>query len=420
MSTLLILVSGINNTLDNAGQPGAAAKQLDHSLQWVLTRKDQTVVYGEASGHSVMERVEVLAGETSRVESIVLVIPSEQVLMLTCKVPGRSIGQIRQALPYALEEFVAADIESVHIAAGPIKSGQPINCALIDDGLMATWKSWLTNHQIEAEVMVCQAQLASAAINDCTVFANEDLITVVHDQTSATFEREELIGVLESFSFERLIFVGGTLTQLEKSQLDAALQIDERLDETLYLAERAAETKPINLFQGKYTVENTKRGLQSHYSTLGKLAALWVLVYIAGLGAQGGWMSYQADQLAEESRSSYTEMFPQDSIPITVTQLRRRFESKLKVRPSSEDLQISQFVPLLSGTGLALASKGTIQAFSYNQDKEEMTIEIVLRNYDQVEQIQGELEKRGVTSEMISAGSVESGINARLKASFLQ
>ena len=131
-------------------------------------------------------------------------------------------------------------------------------------------------------------------------------------------------------------------------------------------------------------------------------------------------MSYQANQLAQESRSNYIELFPQDSVPITAAQLRRRFESKLNTRPGSEDLQISQFVPLLSGSGIALASKGKVQAFSYNQEKEEMTIEIVLRNYDQVEQIQSELEKRGLTSEMISAGSVEGGINARLKASFLQ
>ena len=420
MSTLLIHVSGVHHTLENPGQATTALAEPDYALQWVLTRNDRTVVQGEASSHSVMEQVEVLAGDTSRIESIALVIPSEQVLMLTCNVPGRSIGQIRQALPYAIEEFVAADIESVHIAVGSIKSGQPIHCALIDDEQMATWKSWLADHQIEAEVMVCQAQLASTAIGDCTVFATQDLITVVHNQTSATFEREELVSVLDSIPFERLIFAGDTLTQLERSQLDAALHIEERLDAMLYLAERAAETKPINLFQGKYAVENTTRALQNYSLRLAKLSALWLVIYIAGLGAQGGWMSYQANQLAQESRSNYIELFPQDSVPITAAQLRRRFESKLNTRPGSEDLQISQFVPLLSGTGYALASKGKVQAFSYNQEKEEMTIEIVLRNYDQVEQIQSELEKRGLTSEMISAGSVEGGINARLKASFLQ
>ena len=47
-----------------------------------------------------------------------------------------------------------------------------------------------------------------------------------------------------------------------------------------------------------------------------------------------------------------------------------------------------------------------------------MTIEILLRNYDQVEQIEADLARQGLTSEMVSAGAVDGGINARLKASY--
>ena len=65
-----------------------------------------------------------------------------------------------------------------------------------------------------------------------------------------------------------------------------------------------------------------------------------------------------------------------------------------------------------------MAAKGSIQSLSYNQNKHEMTVEILLRNYDQVEQIEADLAKQGLKSEMVSAGSVDGGINARLKASF--
>ncbi len=36
--------------------------------------------------------------------NIVVLVPSEHVLGVSCTVPGRSIGQIRRALPYVVEE----------------------------------------------------------------------------------------------------------------------------------------------------------------------------------------------------------------------------------------------------------------------------------------------------------------------------
>ena len=38
-----------------------------------------------------------------------------------------------------------------------------------------------------------------------------------------------------------------------------------------------------------------------------------------------------------------------------------------------------------------MAAKGSVQSLSYNQNKNEMTVEILLRNYDQVEQIEADL-----------------------------
>ena len=63
---------------------------------------------------------------------------------------------------------------------------------------------------------------------------------------------------------------------------------------------------------------------------------------------QGGWLSYQADQLAQANRESYAELFPQDSIPITTAQLRRRLENKIKSKEPEQASKAPQFVQLLA------------------------------------------------------------------------
>ncbi|HBK11249.1 MAG TPA: hypothetical protein DDZ32_00305, partial [Gammaproteobacteria bacterium] len=65
-------------------------------------------------------------------------------------------------------------------------------------------------------------------------------------------------------------------------------------------------------------------------------------------------------------------------------------------------------------------TKGSVQSLSYLQDKEEMTIEMELKGYDQVDQIQTELKSRGVDIEVVSAGSIDGGISARLRAKYIK
>ena len=65
-----------------------------------------------------------------------------------------------------------------------------------------------------------------------------------------------------------------------------------------------------------------------------------------------------------------------------------------------------------------MLTKGALQSLSYLQAKEEMTIEMELKGYDQVDQIQSELKGRGVAIEVVSAGSIDGGISARLRASY--
>jgi general secretion pathway protein L len=388
-------------------------------LQWVVGHQDQVIAQGQAAGPTLNQQLDALDPGVLENANIVFVIPTEQVLLLSCQVPGRNSGQIRQALPYALEEYVAADIESMHIAAGSIKAGQTIHCALIGDEQMSRWKSWLTEHQIAADVLVSEAQLASVS-EDCTVFLAGAKATAVYEQSSATVEREELIGLLENLSADRLVVVGEELSELERSQLDAELEVEQHSNVSTFLLERYAKQPPINLFQGPYALVNKKTGSKKDITTLAKLAALWGVIYIIGLGVQGMWSSYQAEQLAADNRNRYVELFPQDSAPITAAQLRRRFEGKLRNQGQQVPAGPIRFVQLLGDTAPIFSAKGSVRSLSYLQDKEEMTIEMELKGYDQVDEIQTELKSRGVDIEVVSAGSIDGGISARIRASYVK
>ena len=113
MSRLIIrILERIETSMDDVG---TALDSVDHNLQWAWIRRDQSFVQGETTASALSTQLAPLIEAESDINSITVLIPSEQVLMLSCSVPGRNSGQIRQALPYALEENVAADIETMHI-----------------------------------------------------------------------------------------------------------------------------------------------------------------------------------------------------------------------------------------------------------------------------------------------------------------
>ena len=163
MTTLLLRIVDSTPTRQDLETNSGRGSESDCVLHWVVGQQDQIIAQGQATGPTLNQQLGALDPEALESANIVVVIPTEQVLLLSCQVPGRNSGQIRQALPYALEEYVAADIESMHIAAGSIKAGQTIHCALIGDEQMSRWKRWLAEHQIAADVQVSEAELASAS-----------------------------------------------------------------------------------------------------------------------------------------------------------------------------------------------------------------------------------------------------------------
>lgn len=72
----------------------------------------------ESTGKVKQGSISLLAEELPGAE-LVLIIPSEQVLLLPVNLPGKNAARLKQALPYALEDQLASDIEQQYFILGP-------------------------------------------------------------------------------------------------------------------------------------------------------------------------------------------------------------------------------------------------------------------------------------------------------------
>ncbi|MBH78987.1 MAG: hypothetical protein CMQ49_00570 [Gammaproteobacteria bacterium] len=348
--------------------------------------------------------------------NVVLLVPGEHILAVSCEVPGRSTGQIRRALPFVVEEFLATDIEGMHLAAGSIRRGESVRCNLIDKELLQGWLDCLVELQLAAGSMVSEAELLPCEADQVSVLFDGDSVVVKTLADSATIDRPNLALALGSINAAQVRLLNGTLTDLEAGQLDGDVEViddnGERVDSMLaYSAARwSAQPDHINMLQGVYAAKKPQNTHWLQWRSVAALAAAWLLVGFLSIAAQGIWASLRADTLEQASEDLYRDIFPTER---RITNVRRQMSGKLRSGGTgSGDLGFSEYLSALAGV---VDRKVVVSSLNFTQARGELAADLVLRSYQELELLKESLDQRGVTVVITSAEQQEAGVRARIR-----
>jgi general secretion pathway protein L len=86
--------------------------------------------------------------------SVIVLVPAIEVITTSVHVPIRGGARLRAALPFALEESLAEDVENLHFASGTRRDSGKLPVAVVSIEKMDEWMSALQNAGIEAARMV--------------------------------------------------------------------------------------------------------------------------------------------------------------------------------------------------------------------------------------------------------------------------
>ena len=352
--------------------------------------------------------------------NVVILAPGEHVLSVSCDVPGRSAGQIRRALPYVVEEFIAGDIEGTHLASGPVRRGQPVRCCLVDEGILKDWLECLAALGIRPGHLVSEAELLPVEPGGASVLIENGHALLRTVDQAATIDRGNLLPALMNLELDKLTLIDGPLTDIEASQLDLDV---ERVDTgalhnggegalLAWFAEAWQERRTaLNLLQGEYAPETPQHADTARWRGVVLLGAAWALLAFLGMAATGIWSSIQADALEGEALALYRNVFPGDRTA-TAQNIRRRMQARLGEGPAAAGKSMTGF----AGDLAAVMDKSmSLVGMDYNEARGEFATEVRVRRYDDVERVREALEARGVQVDIASAEQVEQGVQARLR-----
>ena len=387
--------------------------------EWLITEDDGSIrANGQTDLRGLAELVDPETDWLQTADNLVVIVPGDYVLGVSCEVPGRSAGQIRRALPFVVEEFVATDIEAMHLAAGEIQRGEPVRCCLVDRSLLEDWLVCLSEIGLSPGHMTAEAELLPAAEGQVSVLLEARRALLKTLDQSATVDRSNLMMALESLTADKLLLVNGDpaaldfeLERLEGLTILTGDDEDAEAGSTLaYLANRwLADGDGVNLLQGAYLPKRPVNPVWARWQGVAALAAAWAGVGIIAMIVEGLWAGAQADRLQAESEALYRDIYPQER---RITNVRRQMQAKLGVRSGGDGTGFTEYLAELSA---ALGQGATVTGLNYNDARDELGADLIVRSYDDAESLQTAIKDRGLNAGITSAEQQEGGVRVRLR-----
>ena len=382
----------------------------DDSLAW-LTQDAQ----GRASA---TQRGAPPAAALARARHVIVVVPSEPVLVLDTPRISAPRAQFAKAVPFALEDQLASPVEDLHFAL-PERLDEPrVPVAVVARAVLRGWLERLAKEGIRPDALLPDALALPENVGTLVIEEQRALLRL---SRSAAFACD-LNGLPQWLDVAA--GAGGATVSPEVFDFRAVppLNLHGRIsryhvrqrDALAFFAAHLTGDGALNLLQGEFAPAHRQAPARQLWraAALSAAAAL-LLIFVYG-GVDAWHLSHESNQLDAAMRDTLHQAFPEmDKVP---GDARTVMDSALKrggagAESSGLLRELAQVAPIVGGT-----TRSTLKSIEYHN----ATLELGIRapdvpTLDLMRERLGNLP--GLKAEVTAANTAENGIDGRLRIS---
>ncbi len=403
---------------------------------WVLLDlSGQYAAQGQSQSREEVEHTleDIHAGNLQ----LVGIIPAYDVSHCTARIPGRQKRIIHQALPFAVEEQLAQDIERMHLAIGE-RQGSDWQVAAIDNETLEDHFQWLDEWKHPIVGIYADAMLIPVSHCDWSVLIEGDQ-ALIHARDGAWYDvpadglgvfLESLLNGKQSDNPPK-IHIHASAETLEARRMElAALEQNPDALITQYELEQhplrlmaechsAGSANPINLCQGSFARHHGKGATFNRWRPVAIIAGLAFFVQLGFTAAEGFYYQSQAERYEEESVALYRDIFPDDT-RAHAGNVRRVLTGRLRAAEQGSDG--TEFLTLLRYAGHQYQQAQNVEAIrfdsvNFSRQRGELIIELRGGSFSQLDNMRGGLSDAGLQARIGSVVNEEDHTRARLTLS---
>lgn len=335
-------------------------------------------------------------------------ISDAQCQIYSVDMPIKQSRQIVKALPFALEEQIAEDIDHLHIVYLGKEDGRANALVVNKQYMERLFQSGIQHAHYLPLALPFDKNTASLAIL-------EDQALLRLSEFKAYSIQKETIGLfLQRFKNEfGSIQVFGELDELIRLELESeSIDIQQRtLDDFNELIETSRPNHDLMSGPYKVTIKKKNPKIDLLKTPIALAAALFVCA-VSVNWIQAFQLNAKSDAVEEASKSYYQQLFPGESAGYG---MKRIFRQKLE---EGELVQRGEsFTRLLSGIGSPITTANSLELLGlrYNQSKATIEIELNAPSIAELDKLKKALEQQSYSVEIAAANNQGGKIKGLLK-----
>ncbi len=383
--------------------------------------------YGDQAWHSanLQQLGQLMQAEPATPTQIDVYLSGVNVLASTVTAPRKQHKHLARILPFLCEEQLAQDIDSLHVVAGRIFADNVTVCAiskrLLSQLLALLDECHLAPSRISSEVDLLRTALQPG---QSLLWVDQHCCQLVIAQQAVSLAREQLKYALETLQQQAeanllLCYDPGSAgpeinLAIEDLKARGTTVIEQPLDHPelsclqqlfqLALASGAA----INLLQGPYaSKKNTANTI--NWRPLALAASVLVGLNLVYSLASGIYFSSQAGALHQQSEALYRSYFPDDK---RIINIKTQTQGHLSRGQGYSNGGFLHMLHNFIGPWGDYRNQLTLKSLRFNQQRDELLMEIESRSIEQLDKLQSSLGER---AELLSANEDGNSVRGRIK-----
>lgn len=238
---------------------------------------------------------------------LTVLVPGEDVLLLETARVARSPHQLDQAIPYAIEDQLAAPVESQHVAWAAAASRDRLRVAVAAHARMAAWIEPLQAAGLQPDVLMPDSlALAAGERPQLLVEGDRCLLRLDHSRALALET-----ATVQALSAQLPSRVDGWLVATDRAPLP--LHEQHRPSNALACLAGGAVPPVLNLLQGRYAPRRRADGAQRGWRLAALLAVAAVLLGLLAAVIDQRKLAARVAQQEQEMTRLYLRAVPDAS-----------------------------------------------------------------------------------------------------------
>jgi general secretion pathway protein L len=415
-----------------------SAEGNEHHLHWDWALYDAVGGRNGCGEHATLPQIQqVLAQNNIEEVGIIGLVPASYVFHANINIPSRQHRVIQQALPFAVEELVAQDIDALHLAIGDRNKKNDIPVLVIDRSIFEAYYHVWNQSGLPLFATYADAQLLPLESNDLVVLLDAEKSWLKANNAALQMNSKGLAHYIESWMEEHKAegetaalkvyqchhepneshLVIAEVQQIANLTVDVE-QCSLKPNE-FFAVSYFHNTDAIDMCQGDYTQEEKSGSQWRKWLGVAAVLTVWFLAEVGLNIGKGAYYSHQADKSLQVALQEYKAVFPNDR-RVSESNLKKFLESKL--RAASQQSQGADFLTVLGVTGaqyykVSAAGTMTFNSINFNAQRGELNIELQAKSLDQLDQLKKGISTAGLDSKISSAVKEKDYIRGRISIS---